>query len=302
MKRKNASKGPQLKRKPDVAKKPITKTVNPKWILIGAAALIAVVIFTAGLVRHYGAVDGIVARINGMAIRESEVVEQFINRMHNDQEFQMMVEWGMIPLQTAIEDTAREIALHRIFEDYARRNNIPHDRGGHIWWTMNAVIDAIDANPARFADFEAYMPRDAEAIAAGILERALAGEDFDELVAAYNEDGMPPEGYVFFAHEMVSEFSEAVLNLEIGEISGSPVQTQFGFHLVKRIEPPEDAEVTIGGIPIGEDDEALAAKHILFRAEAFTYEERRRAAVLAGFEAKRDANLVFLPGFADIQL
>ena len=299
MKRKNASKGPQLNRKASTApKKSPVKTIDKKWLIIGAAALIAAVIFTAGLVRFYS--DGVVARVNGIAIRSGEVT----NALAQNSDWRMWADVGM--MREASEEAAREVALTKLFEDYARRNNIPLTGNESTFELMNAVIDAAIADPNQFTNFEAHMLEDAipaaESLASEILARAHAGEDFDELVATYSDDGMPPEGYAFLEGDMVPEFCEATRNLEIGEISGL-VQTEFGFHIIKRIDPPGDGEFTSFNFPLGEDDEMLGAKHILIAARETALSERQRSAVFAGFEAKLEAaDLVFLRGLDNIQL
>jgi len=307
MKRRNASKGPQLNRKPDnTANKPAVQAIDKKWLIIGAAALVVVVILTAGLVRFYG--DSVVARVNGMPIRESVVRLSF----DNDPDLRLMAEFGM--LENASEMAAREAALHRIFEDYARRNNVRLTGNETQWGVINAVIDAVIADPGQFANFEAYMPEDimpapdAESLAEEILARIIAGEDFDELLATYSDDhGMPTGGYAFIEGAMVTEFFEATRNLEIGEISGL-VPTDFGFHIIKRIEPPaEENGIMIPGSmhpvppPLDTDDEIFGATHILVAIQEQPIEDRQRIAVYHGFEAKRDAaDIVFLSGLYNV--
>ncbi|GAB4420727.1 MAG: peptidylprolyl isomerase [Anaerolineales bacterium] len=71
-----------------------------------------------------------------------------------------------------------------------------------------------------------------------ILERLEAGEDFGELAREFSEDpGSAPAGgdlYWFQPDQMVPEFAEACLALDIGEIS-DPVQTQYGFHIIQKL-------------------------------------------------------------------
>ena len=73
------------------------------------------------------------------------------------------------------------------------------------------------------------------ALAEEILARAKAGEDFDALVAEYNEDpGQTEKGYTFGPGEMQEAFEEAAFALGIDEISGI-VETNYGYHIIKRI-------------------------------------------------------------------
>lgn len=61
------------------------------------------------------------------------------------------------------------------------------------------------------------------------------GEDFGDLAAEYSTDGSAEdEGKLgfFTAGNMVPEFEDAAYNMEVGEIS-DPVESQFGFHIIK---------------------------------------------------------------------
>jgi hypothetical protein len=69
-----------------------------------------------------------------------------------------------------------------------------------------------------------------------LLERARKGEDFAKLATENSDDkGSKDKGgeYDFFGHgKMVPEFEKAAFALKPGEIS-EPVETQFGFHIIK---------------------------------------------------------------------
>ncbi len=73
-----------------------------------------------------------------------------------------------------------------------------------------------------------------KATAEEVLQKAKAGEDFDKLVAEYNEDpGAKESGYSFGHGEMVPEFEAASFDLDYGEISDI-VETSYGYHIIKR--------------------------------------------------------------------
>ncbi len=77
-----------------------------------------------------------------------------------------------------------------------------------------------------------------EAMAA--YNRAIAGENFEDLIIELNEDpGEDPDtGYTFGEGEMVDEFYQGALNLEIKGIS-EPIRTDYGYHVIKRYPNPE---------------------------------------------------------------
>ena len=75
-----------------------------------------------------------------------------------------------------------------------------------------------------------------------VLEKALAGEDFDALITEYNDDpGMTTntDGYYFTYNEMVPEFETATFALEDNGIS-EIVETSYGYHIIKKL-PVDDA-------------------------------------------------------------
>lgn len=74
------------------------------------------------------------------------------------------------------------------------------------------------------------------------------GEEFEDLVAEYSTDSGSAEndgslGY-FSAGDMIPEFEEVAFSMEPGEIS-DPVQSQFGYHIIK-VNDVREKEETIG--------------------------------------------------------
>ena len=87
-----------------------------------------------------------------------------------------------------------------------------------------------------YTEPETYCARhilvDDEAVAEDLVERVAAGEDFASLAAEFGTDGTASVGGdlgCFGTGAMVEEFASAVVEAEIGTVSG-PVQTQFGYH------------------------------------------------------------------------
>lgn len=84
---------------------------------------------------------------------------------------------------------------------------------------------------------------DDEATAWTILSQLMSNPSldyFDLLLAQYGTDpGMRsnPNGYLFTDGDMVTEFENAVKALNIGACSSAPVQSQFGWHIIVRLDP-----------------------------------------------------------------
>ncbi|MCL2387655.1 MAG: peptidylprolyl isomerase [Defluviitaleaceae bacterium] len=147
---------------------------------------------------------------------------------------------------------------------------------------VDDLLMTVMQNPEAQTRFEAFMPeREGSATerANEIHARAIAGEDFDMLIATYGEDpGMEfnPDGYTFTAGDMVPEFEQGTRDLEIGEIS-PPVRSQFGYHIIKRVEPAHEGE------------DMLGAKHILIADSEPNEVNQLWDAMFSYFEAQVEA-------------
>ena len=102
-----------------------------------------------------------------------------------------------------------------------------------------------------------------------VYQKALAGEDFDTLVADYGEDtGMQSEpvktyGYIVGANttRYVTEFKDAAMALaNVGDIS-EPIETTYGLHILKyESEIPEGAAALTEYLKTSISDELMSAK------------------------------------------
>ncbi len=79
----------------------------------------------------------------------------------------------------------------------------------------------------------------AEDILKQLQESDNLAADFDALMHQYSEDtglASNPDGYIFTAGEMVSEFESGTRALEFGQISGI-VESPYGYHIILRQNP-----------------------------------------------------------------
>jgi parvulin-like peptidyl-prolyl isomerase len=117
-----------------------------------------------------------------------------------------------------------------------------------------------------------------EETARHLVERARSGEDFERLALDYSEDpGSGPSGGDlgwFGRGQMVAPFEEAAFSAQPGEIIG-PVETQFGYHVIK-VEDRSD-----------EDEPKIKARHILLKIDISpsTLSSMRSQANIFSFDA-----------------
>jgi hypothetical protein len=106
--------------------------------------------------------------------------------------------------------------------------------------TITARHILVQYMGARSADSAIVRTREqARTVAAEVLARAKAGEDFSRLVVEYSDEaGAGARGGAlgrFGRGKMVPEFDAAAFALKPAEISGV-VETPFGFHIIQRLE------------------------------------------------------------------
>ena len=261
-----------------------------------AVVLVLAVIGTVALIWHYA--DFTAARVNNIPIRSSEVARE-INWARST-----AFDLGLMPGSDTFdrfvrEEAARRAAVNKLYEHYARQHGLSFPPGTAAVTIQNSVINAILTDPAAFGRYADYMsadfpePRDFSAIAADVLARARAGEDFDTLMWTYSQDpGLftHPDGYTFAPGQFIPAFEEATLALEYGEISDLVWAIHNGlqgYHIIMRIPPNPDEAI--------EGIEMLGAKHILIQEDPpLDVDQFRADAVRAGFRSKADTGTRFL--------
>ena len=131
------------------------------------------------------------------------------------------------------------------------------------------------AEPTAVEDYNKAAKKKAE----DILRRALRGEDFAKLAQENSEDSSKDQGgdLGFFGRGlMVAPFEEAAFALKKGEITPELVETQFGYHIIKKTDERQ-----------GENGEEIKASHILIRTQPSTPPEEWVATGLSGKQLKR---------------
>jgi len=94
-------------------------------------------------------------------------------------------------------------------------------------------------------DYDAKAKEKAE----GILAELASGADFIALMNEHSEDGrgedgtLSSDGYVMTDNgQMVPEFEEAAMKLNVGEYTTELVATDYGYHILMRYELPKEGE------------------------------------------------------------
>jgi peptidyl-prolyl cis-trans isomerase C len=230
------------------------------WLaLLLVAALIGFVPWSAA------ADDPVIARVNGVDIKKSdldfaasEVGSGLANYTPGDRKKmlvqyvianELMAEAAMKGNLDKAENFADRVkyyqrrALRDAFFDAKIRDAVSEDAAQEIY---NENISSMQPQQRVHAR---HILVDTEAEANEVADRLKKGEDFATLAKEKSKDTKTPGGDLgFFTRgQMVKPFEDAAFALDVGQIS-EPVQTQFGWHIIKVEEK--------GDVPLPTFDEA----------------------------------------------
>ncbi|MCP4843128.1 MAG: molecular chaperone SurA [Halieaceae bacterium] len=190
----------------------------------------------------------------------SSQVEATLSRIRSGTDFAQAVQNSTSPYQFTGGDLGwRKLAdLPSLFGDVApalkpgeTSEPIRSDSGFHIINLVEVrgreqVVTQTKARHILIKPSEIMTDAQAQALAANLRARVLAGEDFGELAQEYSEDiGSAQEGGELgwtTPGQMVPEFEATVQKTPVGEIAG-PVRTQFGWHVIK-VEGRRDEDMS----------------------------------------------------------
>ena len=115
---------------------------------------------------------------------------------------------------------------------------------------LRAAYEQYKANFPEVQEAKAaHILVDDEALAKDLIKQLEEGASFEELAKEHSKDSTASDGgeLGYFAKtDVVAEFGDAAFSQEIGEVSNAPVQSEFGYHIIKvedrRQRPPADFE------------------------------------------------------------
>ncbi len=240
----------------------------PNLRVLAAAAVMALIAFPAVLHAQQGGApdDPVVARVDGEEIRQSDVME--MARTLPAQYQSQLTQLYPLLVQRLVDFKLAGKAGRAagLAEDAAVRARVieAEERAIREAYIEREVLARItdDALQAKYTDFVANSPPTiehharhilvtSEEAAREVIAKLDEGADFAELA---KESSTGPSGAqggdlgYFTADQMVPEFSEVAAKLDPGQYSKDPVQTQFGWHVIKvedrrTAEPPGFEEV-----------------------------------------------------------
>ncbi len=211
----------------------------------------------------------ILASVGGMTITENDVNEFLANlgprgQSYNNPEGRKVVLSQLVANKLLLLDARRN--LYEAEPEFKSQLASMRDNLLISYATEKAISTAkvsdgeaeeyYNANKERFLSDESvnasHILVDSEEKALEILARIKSGEiSFEQ--AAMENSSCPSKANGgslgdFGRGQMVPEFDAAVFSMEVGEITDAPVQTQFGYHLIKLNAKNEASEIPFSEI------------------------------------------------------
>ncbi len=179
--------------------------------------------------------------------------------------------FGIRPeVKSALENARQSIIINAMLADYVKKNPV-----------KDAEIKAeYDKFKATMGDKEYHakhilVPTEEEAKA--LIVKLKSGSKFEDLAKASSKDGSAanggdldwasPAGYV-------PEFSKAMVALQKGAITDTPVKSQFGYHIIK-LEDTRTAKIP----PMEEVKQQIAEQLQQRKLQAFREELMKKASI-----------------------
>ena len=140
----------------------------------------------------------------------------------------------------AVEEFVADNLTDKEIEEYYDKNIIGDIKASHILITPDVDSDATDEEKEKAEE-------KAKKKAERIIKKLDEGEDFAELAKEYSDDEATAKNGgdldYFNTDDMDENFIEAVKDLENNEYTKEPVKTQYGYHIILKVDQKEKPEL-----------------------------------------------------------
>lgn len=143
----------------------------------------------------------------------------------------------------AIEDYVKGLVTEDEINNYYENITIGDMKLSHI------LIKPV-TNDSMTADEKTAAEEEALNKAKEVITKLNNGENFEDLAKEYSEDTGSSEnggnlGYINRNSNMVDEFLEAAIQLEVGKYSLEPVKSTYGYHIILKTEQKEKPKLEL---------------------------------------------------------
>lgn len=167
----------------------------------------------------------------------SMVKDELINREVLTQEADRQGISNRPEIRNQIDMARQSIVIRALAQDFLLKNPVKEEE-------MKAEYDKFKTTLPGKEYRARHILVEKEDEAKAIISKLKGGAKFNELAAASKDKGSAAEGGDLGwapADAFVKPFSDAMVGLKVGEITQTPVQSQFGYHVIK-LEEVRDAQ------------------------------------------------------------
>lgn len=132
-------------------------------------------------------------------------------------------------VQRQLENVRQDILIRALIRDHLKANPVKDDE-------IKAEYEKIRKQAGDKEYRARHILVDSEDEARGIIEQLKKGAKFEELAKKSKDTGSAQSGGDLdwnTPQTFVKEFSEAMVKLDKGKLTDTPVKTQFGYHVIR---------------------------------------------------------------------
>ena len=164
------------------------------------------------------------------SLAEAEKIRALAEEKFNRDDINMM----QIALLAELASSGESFELEKGMQTYT-----------YIVSCVQMLMNNVEIDEAVYKDYVTvkHVLVDDEETAKKVIKELEDGEEIGKLIEEYNTDpGQTKDSsYTFTYNEMVKEFEDAAFKLTEGEFTKEPVATDYGYHVILKLELKKDA-------------------------------------------------------------
>lgn len=170
-----------------------------------------------------------------------KVLELVVNQLVNDRLVDKAAGEMKLADDKVVQDRIKEVTKQVIRERYVEKNIESKITDASV----KAKYDELVAKQTPVDEVRAsHILVTDEKTAKEVMDKIAKGEDFAALAKQYSIDPTKDKGGdlgYFVKEAMVKEFGDAAFAMNKGDVSKTPVKTQFGYHIIKVMDKRKQA-------------------------------------------------------------
>ena len=224
-------------------RKPVSLLLAATLATLSGAALAQNIAKINGVAIPMSRADAMIKEMAAQGRQDSPdlrkaIKEELINREIMMQEASKMGLAKLPEVEAQLEFAKQNVLVRAYIQEYFKRNAITDAQ-------VNAEYSKIKQELGEKEYRTRHILLKTEDLAKGIIAKLKGGAKFEDLAKASEDPGSKDKGGDLdwaTPSTFVPEFTQAMLKLKKGEVTQTPVKTQFGFHVI-RVDDTRDTQL-----------------------------------------------------------